>query len=61
MPEVLEHMEILDCSGFLTQDDFFILDGHLNASGHAKVARALKEALMDIKGKGEINGPDTGV
>jgi hypothetical protein len=50
LPLPLENMSILDASSLLTEDDYFILDDHINAAGHKKVARVVMDA-MRIKGE----------
>ena len=35
------HIEVVQVCDLLSDSDFFILDDHMNASGHAKVAKAL--------------------
>jgi hypothetical protein len=42
-----EHMVVLRLAELLTPDDFFVLDPHLRASGHAKIARALAQVLAE--------------
>ena len=42
-----EHMVVLRLAGLLTPQDFFVLDPHLRASGHAKIARALAQVLAE--------------
>ena len=41
-------IEVLDLAGVLTAEDFFRLDGHLNASGHRKVAEALAARISRL-------------
>lgn len=42
-----ERMVVLRLAGVLTPQDFFVLDPHLRASGHAKIARALAQVLAE--------------
>jgi hypothetical protein len=37
----LSSMHVVDTSTFLTDDDYFLLDDHMRASGHDKIARVL--------------------
>ncbi len=46
-PPWVQRMKILDLSGVLAQDDFYILDDHLRAAGHRKVADALLPLARD--------------
>ena len=43
-------ISFVDCSTFLTKDDFYTLDVHLNAQGNRKVGEAL---IREIKGNKE--------
>ena len=52
-PDLLKKIMVLDCCAFLSQEDFFMLDGHLNASGHAKVARALSRIVLNQMASGK--------
>lgn len=44
-PAALQNMKVVDVSTFLTEKDYLTLDDHLNAAGHAIVARELKKAM----------------
>lgn len=46
-PDAILNMQYLYLSSRLSQSDFFILDDHLNAQGHKKVAAALDEAIRN--------------
>jgi hypothetical protein len=35
------NLQVVDVSGLLTKDDYYILDGHFNKSGHQKIAQEL--------------------
>lgn len=40
-------IRVLDVAPLLSADDYYLLDDHLRASGHAKVAKAMVEAMGD--------------
>ncbi|MFC1592003.1 SGNH/GDSL hydrolase family protein [Thermodesulfobacteriota bacterium] len=44
-PAFIEDALVLDTGQFLDKQDHFILDGHINAQGHAKVARKIIAAI----------------
>ena len=37
----LEHIQLMDLSSILKKEDYFIIDGHINVSGHQKVSEAI--------------------
>ncbi len=41
----LASLHVIDASTTLTDDDYFLLDDHMNSSGHDKIARVLAEVL----------------
>jgi hypothetical protein len=43
-PDYIKRMTLLDVSTVLTDSDYFVLDDHLNAAGHRKVADAILRA-----------------
>ena len=43
--DFVEEMDILDVAAVLEQADYFILDDHLNASGHRKLAEVIARSL----------------
>ena len=45
-PEPIRRMKVLDLRTRLSRDDYFDLDDHLRASGHAAVAQALRDAIL---------------
>jgi lysophospholipase L1-like esterase len=49
-PDFIKHMIVLDLSDALKEDDFFILDDHLNAAGHEVIAEKLL-SVMDLGNK----------
>jgi hypothetical protein len=46
-PDWIRNMLILDVSPVLGADDYFNIDGHINAVGHAKLAALLEHAIAD--------------
>jgi hypothetical protein len=46
-PAFIRGLSALDVAALLTPDDFYRLDDHMNARGHAKVADALLEIIRD--------------
>jgi len=48
-PRFIEEALLIDTSTFLTEEDYFVLDGHINARGHRKVAGHILEALETEK------------
>ncbi len=42
----LEKIQLIDFSKILNEDDYFIIDGHINVSGHRKVSDAIWEAIF---------------
>lgn len=46
-PAWIRDMHVLDVSGLLTTDDYYLLDDHITAVGHAKVAALLAEAVRE--------------
>ena len=47
----LEKIQLIDFSKILNEDDYFIIDDHINASGHKKVSEAIFRKI-----KSESNG-----
>lgn len=43
------HVRTVHIENLLTPDDFYLLDGHINASGHKKVAACLAQAIDTIR------------
>jgi len=43
-PAFVRRLRVLDLAGRILPDDYFVLDDHLRASGHRKVAEALLQA-----------------
>lgn len=43
----LEKIRVIDFSGILKKGDYFIIDGHINASGHRKVSEAILEKIQE--------------
>lgn len=49
-PEFIRNMHIIDVqSGLSTDEDYFLLDDHINARGHSKLASKLLESLDTLK------------
>jgi hypothetical protein len=48
--ELSKNIIVVDMSPVLEKDNYFILDNHLNASGHRIVADVLKRTLMRVNG-----------
>jgi hypothetical protein len=46
-PPFLRSLQVVDMRGHLEADDYYVLDDHLRASGHAKVAARLLEELRE--------------
>ena len=44
-PTFVENMKILDCTGVLRPEHYYILDGHIDARGHSNIAEALMEMI----------------
>ena len=44
-PQYMKNMCILDLSGTLRADDYYILDDHMRPSGHRKIAEAIRAVL----------------
>jgi len=44
-PSFIRQMKLIDASSFLEKADYYVIDDHLNASGHRKVAHAIIEAM----------------
>ncbi|HZS42354.1 MAG TPA: hypothetical protein VFF06_36240 [Polyangia bacterium] len=44
-PRFIQRMKVLDVSAILYESHFYILDDHLNASGHERLAAALADAI----------------
>jgi hypothetical protein len=40
-PTFIENASLIDSSQFLSNDDYFLLDGHINSDGHKKVANKI--------------------
>jgi lysophospholipase L1-like esterase len=40
------HVQTVHIENLLTPDDYFVLDGHINASGHKKLAHSLAQAIL---------------
>lgn len=49
-PPWLRDLRVVDLTGLLGRDDYYVLDDHLRASGHAKVAAALLPAVREALG-----------
>jgi hypothetical protein len=49
-PNWLRELRVVDVTGLLGRDDYYVLDDHLRASGHAKVASALLPAVRAALG-----------
>ncbi len=47
-PPFIRRLRVADLRGQLRPDDYFVLDDHLRASGHAKVAGLLFEKLREM-------------
>jgi hypothetical protein len=45
-PSYIREMKLVDATSFLQPDDYYVIDDHLNASGHRKVAEAIAR-MMD--------------
>ncbi len=43
----IRKMKLIDASSFLDKNDYYIIDDHLNASGHRKVADAIMKAINE--------------
>ncbi|HET7292272.1 MAG TPA: hypothetical protein VFM88_07600 [Vicinamibacteria bacterium] len=47
-PHLIRTLQVVDLRGRLASGDFFLLDDHLTAPGHAKVAAVLLEKLREL-------------
>ena len=50
-PGFIKNITALDILPILSKDDFYVLDDHPKSSGHAKIARALIQAMGMANGK----------
>lgn len=46
-PSFIENASLIDSSQFLSNDDYFLLDGHINLNGHKKVANEIDKIFKD--------------
>lgn len=46
-PGFIQGMTVLDMSEILTEEDYFVLDNHINASGHKKIATLLTDHISN--------------
>jgi len=44
-PLYVQQLQAMDISSLLGEDDFYVIDDHINADGHRKVAAALRPYL----------------
>jgi hypothetical protein len=42
----LQKIQLIDFSKILNQDDYFIIDGHINVSGHQKVSDTILKIIQ---------------
>jgi hypothetical protein len=49
-PNFIKNINLIDASEFLEKEDYYIIDDHLNKSGHQKVADAILKA-MNVENK----------
>lgn len=47
-PAFIRNMKIVDVQPLLTEDDYFILDDHINTKGHIKVSQELVKAIQNL-------------
>lgn len=45
---IASRISLIDISPYMKKEDFFLLDGHFNARGHATVARILSDAIKTL-------------
>jgi hypothetical protein len=45
-PQFKNNLQTIDITQFLTRDDYYLLDGHLKAAAHEKVARELSKHIQ---------------
>ncbi len=46
-PDFIKNMKLIDAAAFFNKSDYYIIDDHLNASGHRKVADALISVIIE--------------
>ncbi len=52
----LEKIQLIDMSTILEQEDYFIIDGHINVLGHQKVSEAIFRKMQSKSKKRSQNG-----
>ena len=46
-PQYLKNIKLIDTTKILSEDDYYWYDDHLRASGHAKMARSIKNEIVN--------------